>query len=107
MDAGKSARARVGAVPYSSRSRVLSRQQVTSLRAFRRGDGYTNGLQSLDDQVCMRDPSPPPARRYQEQRDYLARLGCHSYQGFLLSKPVPAEQFEMLLPGRRSRAVVA
>jgi diguanylate cyclase (GGDEF)-like protein len=43
----------------------------------------------------------------EEQRDCLARLGCHSYQGFLFSKPVPADQFEMLLPACRSRAVVA
>jgi EAL domain-containing protein (putative c-di-GMP-specific phosphodiesterase class I) len=43
----------------------------------------------------------------EEQRDYLARLGCHSYQGYLFSAPLPAEQFEMLLPDCRSRAVVA
>jgi len=33
----------------------------------------------------------------ESQRDYLARLGCHAYQGFLCSVPLPAEQFEMLL----------
>ena len=43
----------------------------------------------------------------EEQRDCLARLGCHSYQGFLFSKPVAVEQFEMLLPGCRRPAVVA
>jgi diguanylate cyclase (GGDEF)-like protein len=43
----------------------------------------------------------------EEQRDYLARLGCHSYQGYLFSAPLPAEQFEKLLPDCRSRAVVA
>jgi EAL domain-containing protein (putative c-di-GMP-specific phosphodiesterase class I) len=32
-----------------------------------------------------------------EQRDYLADLGCHSYQGFLFSRPLPVEEFEHLL----------
>jgi EAL domain-containing protein (putative c-di-GMP-specific phosphodiesterase class I) len=31
------------------------------------------------------------------QRDFLARNGCHAYQGYLFSKPVPIEQFEALL----------
>jgi diguanylate cyclase (GGDEF)-like protein len=32
------------------------------------------------------------------QRDFLARLGCHSFQGFLFSGPVPLEEFALLLP---------
>ncbi|HME37053.1 MAG TPA: EAL domain-containing protein [Candidatus Sulfotelmatobacter sp.] len=32
------------------------------------------------------------------QREFLARLGCHSFQGFLVSGPVPLEDFELLLP---------
>jgi diguanylate cyclase (GGDEF)-like protein/PAS domain S-box-containing protein len=35
----------------------------------------------------------------QEQLDLLAKLGCHSYQGFLFSPPVPLEAFERFLPG--------
>ena len=34
----------------------------------------------------------------EEQRDFLARLGCHSFQGFLFSRPVPVEEFQSLLP---------
>lgn len=34
----------------------------------------------------------------EEQRDFLARLGCHLFQGFLFSRPVPLEEFQMLLP---------
>jgi EAL domain-containing protein (putative c-di-GMP-specific phosphodiesterase class I) len=30
----------------------------------------------------------------EEQRGYLALLGCHSFQGFLFSRPLPVEQFE-------------
>ena len=30
------------------------------------------------------------------QRDFLAEHGCHAYQGYLFSKPVPLEQFEAL-----------
>jgi len=30
------------------------------------------------------------------QRDFLARHGCHAYQGYLFSQPVPLEQFEAL-----------
>ncbi|MGA7295588.1 MAG: EAL domain-containing protein [Terriglobales bacterium] len=31
------------------------------------------------------------------QREFLAQLGCHSFQGFLFSGPVPLEEFEKLL----------
>ena len=31
------------------------------------------------------------------QREFLARLGCHSYQGYLYGRPLPLEQFELLL----------
>jgi diguanylate cyclase (GGDEF)-like protein len=34
----------------------------------------------------------------EEQRDFLARIGCHSFQGFLVSAPVTPEEFESLLP---------
>ena len=37
-----------------------------------------------------------------EQRDYLAQLGCDYYQGFLCSKPVPAEDFTVLMQHRDS-----
>jgi diguanylate cyclase (GGDEF)-like protein/PAS domain S-box-containing protein len=30
------------------------------------------------------------------QRDFLARHGCHGYQGYLFSRPVPLDQFEAL-----------
>jgi diguanylate cyclase (GGDEF)-like protein/PAS domain S-box-containing protein len=32
----------------------------------------------------------------EEQRDFLNRLGCHAFQGFLFSKPLPPEEFERL-----------
>jgi diguanylate cyclase (GGDEF)-like protein/PAS domain S-box-containing protein len=32
----------------------------------------------------------------QEQRDYLAREGCHAYQGYLFSRPLPIDAFEAL-----------
>jgi diguanylate cyclase (GGDEF)-like protein len=35
------------------------------------------------------------------QRDYLAHLGCHAHQGYLAGKPIPPEQFELLLSGLR------
>ena len=28
------------------------------------------------------------------QRDFLANLGCRNYQGYLLSRPLPIEEFE-------------
>jgi len=31
------------------------------------------------------------------QREFLALQGCHDYQGYLFSRPVPIEQFERLL----------
>ena len=33
----------------------------------------------------------------EEQREFLADLGCHSYQGFLLSRPLPIEEFQLFL----------
>jgi diguanylate cyclase (GGDEF)-like protein/PAS domain S-box-containing protein len=33
----------------------------------------------------------------EEQRDFLAHLGCHSIQGFLISRPLPVIEFENLL----------
>ena len=35
----------------------------------------------------------------EEQRGYLAGLGCHSFQGFLISCPLPLENFEAFLHG--------
>jgi len=29
----------------------------------------------------------------EDQRDFLAEFGCHAYQGYLFSRPLPAEQF--------------
>ncbi len=31
------------------------------------------------------------------QRDFLAELGCHHYQGYLFSRPLPAQAFEALV----------
>jgi EAL domain-containing protein (putative c-di-GMP-specific phosphodiesterase class I) len=28
------------------------------------------------------------------QRDFLAKLNCHAYQGYLFSRPLPIEEFE-------------
>jgi EAL domain-containing protein (putative c-di-GMP-specific phosphodiesterase class I) len=33
----------------------------------------------------------------EEQRDFLIGLGCHAYQGFLLSRPLPLEEIEAFL----------
>ncbi|MEY4752587.1 MAG: hypothetical protein RJA44_262 [Pseudomonadota bacterium] len=30
----------------------------------------------------------------EEQRDFLARQGCHAYQGYLISRPLPLAEFE-------------
>ena len=40
----------------------------------------------------------------EEQRDYLASLGCHVYQGYLFSRPVPVEAFEKLLERQENMA---
>jgi diguanylate cyclase (GGDEF)-like protein/PAS domain S-box-containing protein len=33
----------------------------------------------------------------QAQADFLAHMGCHAYQGYLFSKPVPLDAFESLM----------
>lgn len=30
------------------------------------------------------------------QRDFLARIGCHAYQGFLFGRPIPIDEFQRL-----------
>jgi diguanylate cyclase (GGDEF)-like protein/PAS domain S-box-containing protein len=33
----------------------------------------------------------------EEQREFISRLGCHAFQGFLFSRPLPLEEFERRL----------
>ena len=40
----------------------------------------------------------------EEQREFLAGLGCHSYQGYLFSRPAPVADFERLLAEPRVTA---
>jgi diguanylate cyclase (GGDEF)-like protein len=39
----------------------------------------------------------------EEQRQFLAELGCEQYQGYLCSPPLPAAEFADFVVGRRSR----
>jgi EAL domain-containing protein (putative c-di-GMP-specific phosphodiesterase class I) len=32
------------------------------------------------------------------QREFLTQIGCHAYQGYLFSRPLPIQAFENLLP---------
>ncbi|WP_435627336.1 EAL domain-containing protein [Candidatus Ferrigenium straubiae] len=34
----------------------------------------------------------------EEQREFLEQNGCHAFQGYLFSKPVPVGEFEQLIP---------
>ena len=36
------------------------------------------------------------------QRDFLAASGCHAYQGYLFSRPLPVDKFEELLAAREA-----
>lgn len=40
------------------------------------------------------------------QKDALAGLGCHSFQGYLFSRPLPVEEFEKLALNNRGQAAV-
>jgi EAL domain-containing protein (putative c-di-GMP-specific phosphodiesterase class I) len=31
----------------------------------------------------------------EEQREFLVRLGCHAFQGYLFSRPLPLDDFEI------------
>ena len=42
----------------------------------------------------------------EEQHYFLLKTGCTHYQGYLFGKPVPIEQFEMVLKQRRSYVMV-
>jgi diguanylate cyclase (GGDEF)-like protein/PAS domain S-box-containing protein len=39
-----------------------------------------------------------------EQQDFLIHMGCHSFQGFLFSRPLPLEEFQLWLPDSVARA---
>ncbi len=39
-----------------------------------------------------------------EQHDHLAQVGCHQFQGYLFSRPVPAPDLEILLEPTRRQA---
>ena len=39
-----------------------------------------------------------------EQRDFLANSGCHYYQGYLFSRPLPLERFEQFARQRGTRS---
>jgi EAL domain-containing protein (putative c-di-GMP-specific phosphodiesterase class I) len=41
----------------------------------------------------------------QAQADLLAHLGCHAYQGYLFSRPLPVAAFEALLRQAQERGV--
>jgi len=43
----------------------------------------------------------------EEQREFLARLGCPAFQGFLFSEPLPLEEFKKRLPVKPKSAVAA
>jgi len=38
------------------------------------------------------------------QRDALAQMGCHAYQGYLFGRPMPVAQFETLALRNAERA---
>jgi EAL domain-containing protein (putative c-di-GMP-specific phosphodiesterase class I) len=40
----------------------------------------------------------------EEQRDFLARLGCHAYQGYFFSRPVPLKNFEDFVRQSKTRS---
>jgi diguanylate cyclase (GGDEF)-like protein/PAS domain S-box-containing protein len=41
----------------------------------------------------------------QAQRDFLAAHGCHAYQGYFFSRPLPIEGFEAFCKSRRARGL--
>jgi diguanylate cyclase (GGDEF)-like protein/PAS domain S-box-containing protein len=43
----------------------------------------------------------------EEQRKFLIRMGCHSFQGFLFSRPLPLEEFQLWLPESTESAAPA
>ena len=40
----------------------------------------------------------------QAQADFLAHLGCHAYQGYLFSKPLPLDGFEAFVRAQAGAA---
>jgi diguanylate cyclase (GGDEF)-like protein len=43
----------------------------------------------------------------EQQRDFLAALGCHEYQGYLFGRPLPVKDFETMLSGTNHQSPTA
>ncbi|MGA2351158.1 MAG: EAL domain-containing protein [Terracidiphilus sp.] len=54
---------------------------------------------------AMRMPVIAEGVESEEQRVFLARLGCHSFQGYLTSRPLPLDDFERLIQALAQIAV--
>ena len=35
-----------------------------------------------------------------EQREFLSRMSCHAFQGYLFGRPAPKEEFRQMLQGK-------
>jgi diguanylate cyclase (GGDEF)-like protein/PAS domain S-box-containing protein len=70
---------------------VLSDRNVAAIACTIVALGHTLGLNVIAEGV-----------ETQDQRDFLEVNGCHAYQGYLFSPPLPAEQFSVAELGRSS-----
>jgi diguanylate cyclase (GGDEF)-like protein len=73
----------------------IDRSFVNDILANTSGGAIAQAIVSLS--RAMNLPVMAEGVETEEQREYLAGIGCHTYQGYLFSRPVPLEQFERLL----------
>jgi EAL domain-containing protein (putative c-di-GMP-specific phosphodiesterase class I) len=60
-------------------------------------DGYSiavGGVPALMDVKRRRFEKIAEGIETAAQRDFLANLGCHGYQGYLISRPLPIQELE-------------
>ena len=80
----------------------IDRSFVAGLQESQEDQGITTAIIALAQ--SLRLDVVAEGVESQEQADFLKRLGCSQIQGYLISKPLPVEEFFENLSGRWRRA---
>jgi diguanylate cyclase (GGDEF)-like protein/PAS domain S-box-containing protein len=75
----------------------IDRSFVQDILVDKTSGAIAQTIVSLGKAMCL--PVMAEGVETEAQRDFLINLGCHSFQGYLFSRPLPVEEFERFLRG--------